>query len=142
MTDPLLLDASCILTVVREFRGEAARILRRGSTLSLAYYEIGNAIWRECHLVRGITKDEAGKVLRSIFAVVRSMDVICLEDEELGVKILNSASELGITYYDAAYLTIAQKLNRTLVTDDEELIKAAKKTDVATLKSRSLQHPS
>ena len=107
--------------------------------MSLAYYETGNAMWRECFLLKRIALDEASKVLESIFAILRTMDVAMLEDEELGVEILNMAGEFGITYYDAAYLTMAQKLDKTLVTDDEELARVAGKLSVTTLTSRLLQ---
>jgi len=135
----LLFDTSCILALVREFRGNAPKILRKGFTVSLAYYEIGNAIWRECYLLGRIALDDAAIVLSSIFTILQTMNVTMLEDDMMGRDILNMAGELGITYYDAAYLTMAQKLNKTLVTNDEELIKAAKKTDVKTLRSRALQ---
>jgi len=36
-----------------------------------------------------------------------------VEGKELGVEILEMAGELGISYYDAAYLAMAQKPNRT-----------------------------
>jgi len=114
-------------------------MLAKGSTLSLAYYETGNASWGECFLLKRIASDEASKVLVSIFTILRTMDVAKLEDEELGTEILNVAGEFGITYYDAAYLTMAQKLNKTLVTDDEKLARVAKKISVTTLTSRLLQ---
>jgi len=68
------------------------------------------------------------------------MDVAVLEDEELGTAILNMAGRLSVTYYDAAYLIEAQRLNKTLVTDDEKLTKAAKSAGVKTLTSRTLRH--
>jgi len=54
--------------------------------------------------------------------------------------ILNVAGRLNITYYDAAYLIEAQRLNKTLVIDDEKLTKAAKSVGVKTLTSRTLRH--
>jgi predicted nucleic acid-binding protein len=68
------------------------------------------------------------------------MDVAVLEDEEVGSAILNMAGRLNITYYDAAYLIEAQRLNKILVTDDEKLTKAAKSVGVKTLTSRALCH--
>jgi len=66
------------------------------------------------------------------------MDVAVLEDEELGTAILNMAGRLNITYYDAAYLIEAQRLNKTLVIADEKLAKEAKSVGVKTLTSRTL----
>lgn len=141
MTRPLLLfDATSIFTLVRELRGEALDTLLEGSTIDLAHYEVGNAVWRECFLLKRITPSEAAKLLKSIFAILRAMDVAVLEDEEMGVAILNMAGSLNITYYDASYLAEAQRLNKTLVTDDEKLAQAAEKVTVKTLTSRTLMH--
>ena len=141
MTRPLLLfDATSILTLVRELRGKALDTLLEGSTIYLARYEVGNAVWRECFLLKRIAPREAAKLLKSIFAILRAMDVAVLEDEETGVAILNMAGSLNITYYDASYLAEAQRFNKTLVTDDEKLAKAAEKATVKTLTSRTLLH--
>ena len=115
-------------------------MLWESSTVSLVYYEVGNAVWRECFLLKRIIPKEATKLLKSIFAILQAMDVAVLEDEELGTAILNMAGRLNITYYDAAYLIEAQRLNKTLVTDDEKLTKAAKSAGVKTLTSRALCH--
>ena len=115
-------------------------MLLESSTVSLAYYEVGNAVWRECFLLKRIIPKEATKLLKSIFAILQAMDVAVLEDEGLGTAILNMAGRLNITYYDAAYLIEAQRLNKTLVTDDEKLTKAAKSVGVKTMTSRTLRH--
>jgi len=47
---------------------------------------------------------------------------------------------LSITYYDAAYIIEAQRLDKTLVTDDEKLSKAAKSVGVKNITSRTLRH--
>ena len=114
-------------------------MLWESSTISLAYYEVGNAVWRECFVLRRIIPEEAVKLLSSIFAILRAMDVVMLKHEELGADILNMAGRLNITYYDAAYLIEALRLNKTLVTDDEKLGKAAESQCVKTLTSRTLQ---
>ncbi|RLI33453.1 hypothetical protein DRO56_01710 [Candidatus Bathyarchaeota archaeon] len=132
----LLFDASSIFMLVREFREEAPEILRGGSTISLAYYEIGNALWRECVLLKRVTPEEALGILRALFAMLRTMEVTKLEDEDGGVAILNLACELNITYCDAAYLAEAQRSGRMLVTDDEGLAEAAGRVGVKTVTSR------
>lgn len=97
-------------------------------------------MWRECFLLKRIIPKEAAKLLKSIFAIHKAMDVAVLEDGELGTAILNMADRPSITYYDAAYLIEAQRLKKTLVTDDEKLTKAAKSAGVKTLTSRTLRH--
>ncbi|MFQ6074808.1 MAG: type II toxin-antitoxin system VapC family toxin [Candidatus Bathyarchaeia archaeon] len=139
---PLLFDASSVFTLVRELRGEAPDLFREGSTVSLAYYEIGNALWRECFLLRRIAPEEASQLLISLFAMLRTMEVAALEDEDLGNAILDLAGRLNITYYDAAYLTEAQRTNKALVTDDEKLAEAAERIGIKTLTSKTIGHQS
>ncbi len=139
---PLLFDASSVFTLVRELGGKAPDMFGEGSTISLAYYEVGNALWRECFLLKRIVPKEATKLLKSMFAMLRAMDVAVLKDEGLGDAILNMAGKLDITYYDAAYLTVARKSGRILVTDDEKLAKAAKSLGVRTLTSTTIRQQS
>jgi predicted nucleic acid-binding protein len=134
----LLFDASSIFALVREFRGKALDTLLEGSTISLARYELGNALWRECFLLKRIRQDEAERLLRTMFAILHAMNVKILEDEDEGSTVLNQAGTLNVTYYDAAYVSEASKSNKVLVTDDRKLAKAAEKTGLKTLTSRTL----
>ena len=138
MNKPLLFDASSILTLLRLLREKAPDLLRGGSTISLVYYEVGNALWREYLLLKRITSREALKILKTIFMVLRTMDVIALKDENFGEAVFNLASSLNITYYDASYLVEALKTGKTLVTDDRKLSEAAGRIGVKTLTSRDL----
>ena len=134
----LLFDASSIFALVREFRGKALDTLLESSTISLARYELGNALWRECFLLKRIRQDEAERLLRTMFAILHAMNVKILEDEDEGSTVLNQAGKLNVTYYDAAYVSEAFKSNKVLVTDDRKLAKAAEKTGLKTLTSRTL----
>ena len=135
MKRSLLFDASSILTLVRELRGDAPDKLVEGSTVSLAYYELGNALWRECLLLKRISWEEAESLLRTMYAILQSMDVVPLEKEDEGNAVLNTACRFNITFYDSAYLTEACKSKKTLVTDDKKLAKAAENAGVKTLTS-------
>ena len=134
---PLLFDASSILTLVKEFRGKAPDLLMENATVSLAYYEAGNTIWRECFILKRIVPQEASQLLKTIFTILQTMNVTALEDEDHGNAILDTAGKLNITYYDAAYLTEAQRSNKILVTDDEKLAKAAHNLGIKTLTSKA-----
>jgi len=138
LNKPLLFDASSILTLLRLLGGKAPDLLRGGYTISLVYYEVGNALWREHLLLKRITSREALKILKTIFMVLRTMDVTALRDERLGEEIFNLASSLNITYYAASYLVEALKTGKTLVTDDRKLSEAAGRIGVKTLTSRGL----
>ena len=138
MTDSLLFDASSILLLVRELGERAPDILLNSSTLSLAYYEVGNAVWKECFLLKRLDVEKATRLLAAVFAIMREMDVIGLGDEKFGVTVLDAAGRLNVTYYDASYLVAAQQHNRILVTDDEKLRTAAEKMSLKTKKSKTL----
>ena len=138
MKRSLLFDASSILTLVRELRGDAPDKLLDGSTISLAYYELGNALWRECFLLKRISREEAESLVRTMYAILQSMDVAPLEKEDEGNAVLDIACRFNITFYDSAYLTEAKKSKKTLVTDDKKLAKAAENAGVKTLTSGTL----
>ena len=138
MKRSLFFDASSIFTLVRELRGKAADTLAESSTISLAYYELGNALWRECFLLKRITQKEAENSLRAMFAILETMDVVLLENEDEGKAVLCNACEFGLTFYDSAYVAQALKSKKILVTDDKKLAKAAEKTGVKSLTSKDL----
>lgn len=136
----LLFDASSIFALVRELRGDAPDKLLEGSTISLAYYELGNTVWRESFLLKRISQEEAGILLRAMYAILQAMEVSSLEKEDEGNAVLDKACKFKITFYDSAYLVAAEKSKKTLVTDDKKLAKAAENAGVKTLTSRTLNH--
>ncbi len=138
MKRSLLFDASSILTLVRELRGDAPDKLLEGSTISLAYYELGNALWRECFLLKRISQEEAENLLRAVFAILQAMEVASLEKEDEGNAVLDKACKFNITFYDSAYVAEALKSKKILVTEDKKLAKAAENAGVKTLTSRTL----
>jgi len=137
MKQSWLFDASSIFTLVRELRGEAPDKLAEGSTLSLAYYELGNALWRECFLLKRISQEEAESSLRAMFEILAAMDVVLLENEEEGIAVLCKVCEFGLTFYDSAYVAQALKSKKILVTDDKKLAQAAEQAGVKTLTSKA-----
>lgn len=131
-------DAGSILILTRELGERVLDVVGGNSTASLAYYEAGNAIWKECNLLRRLGVDEAAKALEFTISLLSFMEVIQIKNKKLGVRTLSNACKLNITYYDAAYLSVAEDLGKVLVTDDEKLATAAKEIGVETLSSRSL----
>jgi len=134
-----LFDASSVFALVRDLGGKAVDLFRGGSTISLIYYEVGNALWRECFLLNRIDSKEAANLLRCILPIIRTMDVLNLDDEVLGDTVLSLAGKLDITYYDAAYLAKAKNSGMVLVTEDEKLVEAAKDSGVKTLTCKTLR---
>ncbi len=113
-----LFDSSAIFGLVKEHKIE---LLARGHTISLAQYELGNIIWKEVHLRRSLSENEAVGLLSSIYTILAVLDV---EDSFADAEeILGIAAKLGITFYDAAYLHCAKRLALPLITLDERLVK-------------------
>jgi predicted nucleic acid-binding protein len=138
MTKPqLLFDSNAVYTLIRETPDKALDTLMEGTTIYLAYYEIGNALWRECLLLKRISIEEAQKSLSLMYAMLARMQ-ICLINDEKGNETLDTAHKLNLTFYDSAYLVEAKKNNKILITNDNKLAKAAKNLEVETLTTNTL----
>jgi len=134
-----LFDAGSILALVRRLKGKAPLVLSEGSTLSLAYYEVGNAIWKECYLQRRLDAQEGTRLLRTLFAIIKAMNLVAPDSEKAGSKTLELAGRLGLTYYDASYLADARDSKKILVSDDAGLLQAARKAGVECMTSETFE---
>jgi len=128
-------DASSILSLTRELGEKIIDVVKGNLTADLAIYEIGNALWKECSLLQRLSPEGSVKTLKLISGLLSLMKVVDIQSSHLSIEVLVNALNLKITYYDAAYLTIAKKAEAVLVTDDEELAEISKKKEVETLKS-------
>lgn len=126
-----LFDSSAIINLCGEKRIDK---LFEGWTLNLAFYELGNAVWKQTYIHRAITPEEASKLLDTLTEVFINMKK---PEKENGLETLKIAVREGLTYYDAAYIQAAVENKLTLVTDDEMLYRVAKKF-VKTMKSNEL----
>ncbi|WP_373469295.1 type II toxin-antitoxin system VapC family toxin [Acidianus infernus] len=88
--------------------------------LTLTFYEVGNAIWKEYYIHKKV-KDPI--TLSMLFNdLLRRFNVV--EDPPLD-KVMKVAIDKGLTYYDASYVYVAESLGLTLVSNDRELIRKA-----------------
>ena len=129
-------DASSLLILARDLGEKAVDIVRGGMTADLAIYEIGNALWKECTLLKRLSREEALRALEFMAALIDIMETVDIRN--LINDVLKNASKLGVTYYASTYLTIAEKTDGILVTDDERLSKASVKRGIKTLNTRTL----
>ena len=116
-----LFDASAHLNIIRMHGSKALDLAGDGYLLTLTPYEIGNAVWKEAVLLNRINVDEALELLRQVSVIYRYMKMVDPGDPG---KTLQVAAALRVTYYDAAYITVASELNTILVTDDGKLLRA------------------
>ena len=133
----LLFDSNAIYKLIRELPQDAIEKLVKGTTIYLAYYELGNALWRECLLLKRISIEEAKKSLDLMYSILERMQVTSL-DNETGSEVLDTAYKFNLTFYDTSYLIEAKKSDKTLVTDDTKLAKAAENLGIKTLSSKTL----
>jgi Predicted nucleic acid-binding protein, contains PIN domain len=131
-----LFDSNIIYKLIRETPEKALEKLNEGTTIYLAYYELGNALWRECRLLKRLSVEEAEKSLELMYTMLLHMQIATVNNK--GVEILATANEFNLTFYDSAYLVEAKQNNRVLVTDDAKLAKTAETLGVATISSNIL----
>jgi len=82
MTKPqLLFDSNAIYKLIREYPENALDKLLENTTIYLAYYELGNALWRECLLMKRINIEEAEKSLGLMYAILERMQVSSLDND-------------------------------------------------------------
>ncbi len=131
-----LIDASSLLNIVRTLGENSVDRLKGQYTISLVYYEVGNAMWKESSILGRLTLEETSKILSFISKLHRHMNIIHPEQEKSLLKrILENSARLNLTYYDSAYLTTAEKLKATLVTDDRQLRAKSKQLKVKAVTS-------
>ena|SRR3989338_6734814 len=76
----------------------------------LAKYEIGNAL-----LNKGMNLIETQTVLEKFYEIPI---IFVVEDNNLAKKTIGIAKSFNITYYDAAFLALTQKIDGVLITDN------------------------
>ena len=115
MTKPQwLFDSNVIYRLIREAPDKALDKLTEASTIYLAYYELGNALWRECRLLKRINIEEAEKSLSLMYEMLARMQIALVNNK--GTEIIETANKFNLTFYDAAYLVEANKNGKILVT--------------------------
>jgi len=130
-------DSCSLLNLTRALADGVIDVLKGNITVSLAYYEIGNALWKECNLYKRVSVEEVVKTLRFMYSMLGLMKVIHIEDVSFSINTFFIANKLNITYYDAVYLNVAKELDKVLVTDDKRLREIAEKINVKTLSSKN-----
>ncbi len=111
----LVFDASAIIRLVELKPDKAVNALRNQYTVDLAYYEIGNYLWK----IDKLTSINIESLLKAFNNVISLMNVISIG---LNSDAINLARRMNITYYDATYVYLTLKLNAKLVTEDKELM--------------------
>lgn len=113
-----LFDSSAIFKAIKENKID---FLIGNHTLELARYELGNILWKNYHLQAKATDQEIKKLAKIIKQTLNLMEITqinCTEEE-----ILETATKLKITFYDASYTYHAKAKELALITEDLQLLK-------------------
>ena len=113
-----LFDSSAIFKAIKENKID---FLIGNHTLELARYELGNILWKNYSLQAKATDQEIKKLAKIIKQTLNLMEITqinCTEEE-----ILETATKLKITFYDASYTYHAKNKKLILITEDLQLLK-------------------
>ncbi|MDA4112652.1 MAG: type II toxin-antitoxin system VapC family toxin [Thaumarchaeota archaeon] len=125
-----LLDASSLLLLVKHADAtKLADVAKDLTTLDLAAYEAGNAIWKQVHLQKLVTHEEARATHEALIGLLSHLSLV--RGEELNqTEAMNLAIRKGIAYYDACYLVASESLELPLATEDRKLAAAKARREV------------
>jgi len=121
----IVVDASALAKyILREegWEGVGSFIKEKKPLYSLDHLikEVGNAIWKHCHLRKLIRREDALELYHGLVKLVDA-GVIVLEPEG---RYMESAMQIalryGITLYDSLYLAQAQELGELLTSDKKQ----------------------
>jgi len=131
MPPEYLIDASALYPLILRLREKL--ILRKElfSILDLTIYEVGNTLLKEWR--KGRIRD-LGKAVLLFEEMLTQLKKLSIESLE---EVLSLAAEKKLTFYDAAYLHVAEKQGLKLITEDREIITAypkAIRTDQLTIR--------
>ena len=85
--------------------------------------EVSNVIWANVHKRKRLTIAEAEEAIALLLGL--SVDVEPIDQRRVFSSIYPLAILHGLTTYDAMYLELAHRLRCPLLTNDDELIRAA-----------------
>ena len=110
MTKKYVLDSSAIYSLIVNLEDKVIDIFKESLTSSLAFYEIGNILWKKKR------KDLTDKFIK----ILNFVDV---EDVKLNEEIVSLSINENLTYYDATFLYLSKKYGIKLVSDDKDLLR-------------------
>jgi predicted nucleic acid-binding protein len=113
-------DTSSLMAVLLDDETPDIDVLFDEHTLGLTFYEAGNVVWKAATVQKRIDTTEAERLL-GILEDLR-LELTVHELSELGMDaVYRTATETGLTFYDAAHLSCADILSERLVTEDSAL---------------------
>jgi len=123
-----LLDASAMLPIVtrsgKKLIADAAQA--DFITTDLAIYEACNGLWKLSTLLKTISLENAQEIVELLNELTTKNLIQTINFTTIDLlSTLNLAQTNHLTFYDASYITAAQNIKATLVTEDKKLFKTA-----------------
>lgn len=126
MANRRLFDASALVDVILGERGETVSIgvVFNEVLLDLTRYEAANALWKIA-VARDLLSDDE---LQDAIDILKRLDHEVRFESATGTELdrtMQIARRDGLTFYDASYLSIAERDDLSLITEDSALRDAA-----------------
>ncbi len=132
----VLLDATAIVAILLSPPSKPEG-LNELSTLDLAFYEVGNAIWKAVRLGKSLDEGKEIKAIGILEELMENLRVIPFREIRAS-RIVEVGIKRGLTFYDSSYLVTALDRGMTLVTDDRKLSAASMEEGVKVIGSDRL----
>jgi len=123
-----IVDSSIFASIIvmDEYYGHAKKFLYGSTymeltTVDLAFIETANVLWKHTYILNRISIDVFHRLVNTIETLIRSTTKRIYSSIDYLKESLENAVKLGITVYDAIYVTIALRHGYKLATFDEKL---------------------
>jgi predicted nucleic acid-binding protein len=127
----MIFDSSSIFKLINQKEVDP---LFDEKTVELAFYEVGNVIWKHRTLLEEIDDEKQCRY----FKMMENIEEQMIKADPERSHVMETAIENEITFYDASYLQAAVETGETLVTEDGELREKAEENGIETLKAEEL----
>jgi len=115
MEKPKVIDTSALYPLVKKMGKKFADIVKELVILDLTWYEVGNVIVKEVNKGKIKNLEETALIWQEILSAIKTEEVREIKE------VAEIAKKDKLTYYDAAYIHTASKMNLKLITEDQEL---------------------
>lgn len=118
-----LFDSSALMNLIQDKGRKAYELIKNNYTIDLAFYEIGNVIWKFVYR-KLITLHEGSDLIENMEGIFNSLNVIQSKNDDIK-PIFTIATSQNITFYDSAFIYYSKREGKILITDDIKLKKVA-----------------
>ena len=114
MAKPKIIDTTALYPLVKKMGRQITDIAKELTILDLTWYELGNVLVKAAIREEIKKLGEVAQVWREILSAMKTEKVREIEE------VAQLAKKDRLTYYDAAYIYKASKMNLKLITEDQE----------------------